>query len=263
MKTTAIINNKGGVGKTTTSIHLAAGMARRNRKVLLVDLDSQASASLAAGADRKDLTPSVADVLFKEATAESVVRSTSWPSLDLLTGSLDLANADTRLSSQPNRAQHLRSAIEPVASRYDLIVLDCAPSTSSLTINALVAADTFIIPTSSSYLSLKGIVSLGKVITRVRRGIGETGPVLGILVTMVDPDEPSAETIEALREHYGGKVFETVIRRDPALKRAPARGETVFEYAPDSRGAADYAAFLDEVDSRLKRYGSVVDLVTG
>lgn len=262
MKTLAVINNKGGVGKTTTAVHLAAGMARRGKDVLLVDLDSQGSASLALGVDRNDLTPSTAEVLFEEVPLQRAVRSTKWPSLDLLTGSLELSNADTYFSSDPNREERLRDMLAPVVDDYDLIVLDCAPSTSSLTINALVTADAFIIPTSPSYLSLEGIVSLGEVVTNVRRTIGKTGPILGILITMVAPDNQDADAIQALREHYGGKVFETIVRRDDALEDAPAHGETVFEYAPDSMAAEDYTAVLDEVESRLVRYGSMVDRIT-
>lgn len=263
MKTLAVINNKGGVGKTTTAVHLAAGMARRGNDVLLVDLDSQGSASLALGIERDDLTPSTAEVLFGEVPLRRAVRSTKWPSLDLLTGSLELSNADTYFSSDENREERLREMLAPVMDDYDLIVLDCAPSTSSLTINALVTADAFIIPTSPSYLSLEGIVSLGEVVTNVRRTIGKTGPILGILITMVAPGDQDSEAIQALREHYGGKVFETIVRRDDALEDAPAHGETAFEYAPDSMAAEDYDAFLDEVESRLVRYGAMVDRITG
>lgn len=264
MQVLSVINNKGGVGKTTTATHLACGMARRDRRVLLVDLDSQGSASLAVGIDRSNLTPSAASVLFEETEIEEVLRTGVKPNLDVLTGSLELANTDTRLSDAPEREKRLQQALVPVRSVYDLIVLDCAPSTSLLTINALVASDAFIIPTSPSYLSIEGIISLGRVVSRVRRGIGEAAPTLGILLTMVDPDGDNQRVAtRQLREHYGGKVFDTEIRQDRALENAPAKGQSVFEYDPDAPGAADYRAFIDEVEERLERYGAIYETMRG
>jgi chromosome partitioning protein len=261
MKTIAVINNKGGVGKTTTAVHLAAGVAREGRNVLLVDLDSQGSASLSLGIERSNLSPSTADVLLQEYSIKDALRSTERPTLDLLTGALDLSDADRVLSSSESRAKRLQEALDPVRELYDLVVIDCAPSTSTLTINALVTADTFIIPTSPQYLSLEGIVGLGELVTKVRRSIGEIGPILGILVTMVSQTEEARKTIRELREHYGGKIFDTVIRHDPAIEKASSRGQTVFGFDPDSTGAADHEAFISEVKDRLVRYGSMVERV--
>jgi chromosome partitioning protein len=256
----SIINNKGGVGKTTTAIHLACGMARRDRRVLLVDLDSQGSASLSLGISRSDLEPSMASVLFEDLEAQEAIRTGVKPNLDVLTGSLELANTDTRLSEAQEREKRIHQALAAIRSIYDLIVVDCAPSTSLLTVNALVASDAFIIPTSPSYLSIEGIISLGRVVARIRQGIGQAAPTLGILLTMVDPDaNVRREANKQLRAHYGGKVFDTEIRRHRSLEEAPARGKSVFEYAPDAPAAADYRSFVDEVAARLERYGSVYD----
>ena len=262
LKTVPIINNKGGVGKTTTTVNLAAGLGREGHRVLVVDLDSQGSASLALGVDRDDLEPSTAAVLFGEKTASDVVRSTDTTGVDVLPGSLRLADADTRLASATGREQRLTQVLSDVEQEYDTILIDCAPSTSLLTINALVAADAFIIPVAPSYLSLEGVVSLGEVVKNVRMSLGEAAPVLGVLLTMVDrDDEETRAIIDEVRNHYGGKVFDVEIRHDPAIEEAPTRGQSVFEYAPDSTGAQQYGAFVDEVIDRLDRYGSIYGTV--
>jgi len=258
LKTIPVINNKGGVGKTTTAVNLAAGLADRGRDVLLVDLDSQGSASVSLGVDHDDLSPSAADVLFGDRAAEQAIRSTYRSRLDLLTGSLELANADVRLKQQEKGQHRLKQVLAAVKDRYQTIIIDCAPSTSILSINALVAADAFIIPVSPSYLALEGVVSLGEVVRRVRKGIGEAAPILGLVLTMVGSGgSDEAETKEELRNHYGGKVFDTEIRRDPVLEEAPSESRDIFRYDIDSKGAFDYGKLIDEVEERLHRYGSV------
>ena len=260
LKTIPVINNKGGVGKTTTAVNVAAGLADRGRRVLLVDLDSQGSASVSLGVDQSDLTPSSADVLFDEVGMREAIRSTHLENVDLLTGSLDLANADIRLKQQSNGHDRLRRVLSAVENEYQSIVIDCAPSTSILSVNALVAADAFIVPVAPSYLALEGVVSLGETVRRVRQGIGEAAPILGVLLTMVDREQDGVEsTIEQLRNHYGGKVFDREIRQDPKLEEAPSRGQDIFRYAPNSIGAADYGHLIDEIEDRLQRYGSVFD----
>jgi chromosome partitioning protein len=260
LKTIPVINNKGGVGKTTTSVNLAAGLARRGRNVLLVDLDSQGSASVSLGVGHDDLSPSSADVLFGDRSIEDTIRPTAVDNVDLLTGSLDLANADVRLKQQERGQYRLAEVLDQVKDRYQTILIDCAPSTSILSINALVAADAFIIPVTPSYLALEGVVSLGEVVRRVRQGMGEAAPILGIVLTMVDrSEEQVGDAIEELRNHYGGKVFDTEIGTDPKLEEAPSRNQDIFRYAPDSRGARDYDRLIDEIEERLQRYGSVYD----
>jgi chromosome partitioning protein len=258
IKTIPVINNKGGVGKTTTTVNLAAGLGQAGRRVLVVDLDSQGSASFALGVDRDDLAPSTAAVLFGERPAREGARTTQTENVDVLTGSMRLADADTRLSSAEQREELLTQSLADVREIYDAILIDCAPSTSLLTINALVAADAFIIPVAPSYLSLEGVVSLGEVVKNVRMNLGEAAPVLGVLLTMVQrDDEQTRAIISEVRRHYGGKVFDTEVRSDPPIERAPTLGKSIFDYAPDSQGAADYRAVVDEVLGRLERYGAV------
>jgi len=263
LKTIPVINNKGGVGKTTTAVNIAAGLADRGRRVLLIDLDSQGSASVSLGVDQSDLTPSSADVLFDEVGVTEAIRPTHLDDVDLLTGSLDLANADIRLKQQSNGHNRLREVISEIEDDYQSIIIDCAPSTSILSVNALVAADAFIVPVAPSYLALEGVVSLGETVRRVRQGIGEAAPILGVLLTMVDRSQDGVpDTIDQLRNHYGGKVFDQEIRQDPKLEEAPSRGKDIFRYAPRSRGAEDYGHVIDEIEDRLQRYGSVFDGLT-
>lgn len=262
LQTIPVVNNKGGVAKTTTSINLSVGLAKQGKRVLLIDLDSQGSASLALGVPRSELNPSVADVMYGDASLSNALHDLSILNLDLLTGSLRLANADTRLGNTSRREQHLNRLIDKVSDAYDVVIIDCAPSTSLLTINALVAADGFIIPVSPSYLSLEGIISLGEVVHNVRQNMGQAAPVLGVLMTRVPEQSEQAETIiHQVREHYGGKVFDTVIHEDPALESAPGSGQSIFEYAPSSQAAAEYDALSREVATRLKRYGEVYQTI--
>jgi chromosome partitioning protein len=262
IKTIPIINNKGGVGKTTTTINVAAGLVREGKRVLVVDLDSQGSASLAMGVNRKELNPSSADVLFGDEAIEDAIRTTGTPDLDLLPGSLRLADTDTRLSRQPDRQKRLSQELSKVEDAYDLILIDCAPSTSLLSVNALVAADAFVIPVAPSYLSLEGVISLGEVVKNVRMSLGEAAPVLGVVLTMVKrDDEQTRAIIREVRNHYGGKVFDTEIRDDAAIEDAPARGVSVFDTAPDSQGARDYGNLVSEILERVDRYGSIYGTV--
>jgi chromosome partitioning protein len=168
----AIINNKGGTGKTTSAVNLAAALAMKGRRTLLIDLDSQASASLSLGVDRADFKPSIADAILEGRGMSGIIRKTAAEGLDLITGSADLADADIQLARIPGRERRLKEAIAPVRASYDFIILDCPPSLSMLSINAMVAADTFIIPTPPEYLALEGLVGLWKRSRKSRKGSG-------------------------------------------------------------------------------------------
>ena len=256
-----VINNKGGVGKTTTTVNVAAGLARLGRRVLLVDLDCQASASLSLGVGRGDLEPSSAAVLFGQVPLHEAIRTTPVPGLDLLPASMELASADLRLAQSRRRATRLAEVLRPARAEYDHILIDCAPSTSLLNVNAIVAADTLLVPLSPSYLSVEGLVSFGETIRRIRTAMGAIAPILGMSLTMVDPDAPDAQkVIKAVRARFGGKVFKTAIRPCQALEEAPESSQTIFDYAPDSTGAEDYAALAHEVSDRLARYAAVCNL---
>jgi chromosome partitioning protein len=256
----AIVNNKGGTGKTTTAVHLAAGLARAGRRVLLLDLDAQASASFALGVGWDRLSPSTADVLFGGLSLSEAARATAVPGLRLVPAEMDLASADLMLADAPDRERRLADALgrrDEGASSRDLVLLDCPPALSLLTVNALVAADRFIVPVTPEYLALEGLVNLMTAVDRIRSGLGDVAALLGILFTLVPPGGRAARDVAALvRERFGDRVFETEIRRDVRLAEAPAFGRTIFEHAPNCRGAEGYAALVRETIRRLEGTGT-------
>lgn len=250
----ALVNNKGGVAKTTTAVSLAAGIAAPGRRVLLIDLDSQGSASLSLGVPRAELTPSTADVLFDAMPIRQAIRQTAVAGLDLLTGSMALANADLVLSDMRGREGRLKDAVAPIRHDYAFVILDCPPSLSLLPINALVAADAFIVPVVPHYLALEGLVNLMEAVTRLQDGIGATAELLGLVLTMVDYRTHAAgELVRMIRDHYKRQVFKTEIRVNVRLTEAPSFGKPIFTYAPESTGAIAYQELTTEVLHRCHR----------
>jgi chromosome partitioning protein len=248
----AIANNKGGVGKTTTAVNLAAALAGPHRKVLLVDLDSQASASLWLGVDRGRLNPSSGSCLLHDFPVVRAIRATRVPHLDLLTGSVEIANADVALADVKGRELALKNVLQRVRQRYEAIVLDCPPSLSLIGINALVAADTVIVPVTPQHLAAEGLVSLLASLDKVRSRLGTKAHLLGILLTMVDSGRPAASRVrERLRARFGDDVFETEIALSRALEEAPAGARTIFEHAPRSRSADGFRRLAREVVERF------------
>ena len=249
----AIANNKGGVGKTTTAVNLAAALAGPRRKVLLVDLDSQASASLWLGVDRGRLDPSAASCLLHDFPVAQAIRVTRVPQLDLLTGSVELANADIALADVKGREVALRNLLQRVRPRYQAIVLDCPPGLSLVSVNALVAADGLIVPVTPQHLAAEGLVSLLASLDKVRRRLGTRGRLLGILLTMVDSTRPaSLQVRDRLRARFRDDLFHTEIGLSRALEEAPARARTVFECAPRSRSAAAFRHLARETLDRFQ-----------
>lgn len=247
----SVINNKGGTGKTTTCVNLSAALAHSGYRILLVDMDSQASASLSLGIHRGKLSPSTAEVLFGKIGVKEAIRPSTMPRVDLLTGDMALANADLSLADVPGRERRLTESLASVKRDYDFIICDCAPSLSMLAVNALVAADRYMVTVTPEYLALEGLVSLMKAVEILKTGMNIPTKMLGILFTLVNPGLKISKSIMGIvREHYGKEVFITEIRRDVKLTESPSFSRSIFEHAPKSRGAEAYAGLAEEVVAR-------------
>ena len=250
----ALVNSKGGVAKTTTAVSLAAALAGKGQRTLLVDLDSQGSASLSLGIGRDSLKPSSADVLLDGMPIRQAIRKTGVEGLDLVAGSMDLANADLALSDVRGREGRVADALKPIRDDYAFIVLDCPPSLALLPINALVAADAYVVPVVPHYLALEGLVNLLEAVDRIRQGIGTGAQLLGLVLTMVDYRTRSAtEIVGMIRDHYGADVFQAEVRVNVRLTEAPSFGRTIFEHDRTSSAATAYADLADEVLKRCRK----------
>jgi chromosome partitioning protein len=249
----AVVNNKGGVGKTTAAVNLAAGLAGPRRRVLLIDLDSQASASLWLGVERARLRPSSANFLLQELAAQHAIRPTNIAHMDLITGSVELANADLALADVPGREVTLKLALQRIRHLYDVIILDCPPNLSLLSINALVAADALIVPVTPQPLAVQGLVSLLASVDTVRLRLNTRHHLFGILFSIVDPAARTGPILmKQIREQYDGDVFRTEILASRALEEAPMSGTSIFQSAPRSKAAAAFKRLSAEVLERLR-----------
>ncbi len=262
----ALVSKKGGVGKTTSAVNLAAALAADGRRVLLVDLDSQASASRSLGVERAGLAPSVADVMLWGMPLASAIRATGVPGLDLLTASADLISADLELGKFHGREIRLRRALEPARESHDFVFLDCPPALSLLPVNALVAADAFVAPVVPQFLALEGVASLLQAAERVRRHHNRDLEPLGLLLTMVDyRNNATRANVARLRAEYGGDVFGVEIRINIRLAEAPEHARTIFQYDPKATGAEAYRLAADELllraDELARRRGERVRAV--
>jgi len=246
-----IVNNKGGTGKTTTTVNLSAALAHSGYRVLMIDLDSQSSASVSLGIPWNKLAPSIADVLYQKVPVHQAIRRSIMQGLDLITSDIELANCDIMLSELVGRENRLKECLDEVTPYYDFVLCDCPPSISLLSVTALVAADQFIVPVTPEYLALEGLISWMNVVKRVEKGIGTSTELMGILLTLVNPGLGDTKKIsDLIREHYGNSVFQTEILKDGLLTQAPSHGKSILEYAPASSGARTYSKLAGEVIQR-------------
>lgn len=255
-KVFAITNQKGGVGKTTTSINLAASLAATKRRVLLIDFDPQGNATMGSGINKEDVTVSSYEVVTEQADITQGIMKAEEAGYDVLPANDDLTAAEVELLNLRMKEHHLRYEIAKIKNRYDYILIDCPPSLSMLTVNALVAADSVIIPIQCEYFALEGLTSLLNTIEKIKKVLNPNLAIEGLLRTMYDPRNSLTNDVTAqLVKHFGDKVYRSVIPRNVRLAEAPSHGLPALIYDKQSKGAIAYLALAGEI---LRRENAAV-----
>jgi len=247
-KVIAIANQKGGVGKTTTAINLAASLAVLDHKTLLIDADPQANATSGVGFDPKNIKTSIYECIIEDVEAKNIILNSTTPNLDILPAHIDLVGAELELINLPNREKMMKKVISKIKDDYDFILIDCSPSLGLVTINALSAADSVIIPVQCEYFALEGLGKLLNTIKIVQTRLNPDLSIEGILLTMFDTRlRLSNQVVEEVRTHFQQMVFDTMISRNTKLGEAPSFGETIIMHDVQSRGAINYLSLAREI----------------
>ena len=247
-KVLAVANQKGGVGKTTTAVNLAASLGATRRRVLLIDLDPQGNATMGSGVDKYRISSSSCDVLLKRNSAREVITRGEGMDYDVMPANADLTVAEVNLMTALRREYRLQDALAEIQSEYDFIIIDCPPSLNMLTVNALVASHGVVIPMQCEYFALEGLSALVQTINSIRESVNGKLQIHGLLRTMYDPrNNLSTEVSEQLSTHFGDQVYQTVIPRNVRLAEAPSHGLPVIMYDKQSRGAMAYLALAGEI----------------
>jgi chromosome partitioning protein len=253
MRIFCVANQKGGVGKTTTSVNLAAGLASLGQRVLVVDLDPQGNATMGSGIDKRSLDPSVYDVLLGGATLAEAAREAPKAGYRVIGANRELAGAEVELVGLEQRERRLKTALAEVKASYDFVLIDCPPSLSLLTLNGLVSAHGVIVPMQCEYFALEGLSDLVNTIKQVHANLNRELEIIGLLRVMFDPRITLQQQVsEQLKAHFGSKVFDTVIPRNVRLAEAPSYGQPGVTFDPSSKGAQAFVEFAREVVRRLK-----------
>lgn len=268
-KIIAVANQKGGVGKTTTAINLAASFGVLEYKTLLVDADPQANSTSGVGIDPKNVKTSVYETVVDQIDPKDIIISTDNPNLDLLPAHIDLVGAEIELINMPNREYMMRMALEPIRDDYDFIIIDCSPSLGLITVNALTAADSAIIPVQCEYFALEGLGKLLNTVKIVQTKLNTDLSIEGILLTMYDTRLRLAnQVVEEVRMHFQDMVFDTIIHRNTRLGEAPSFGETIIMHDASCKGSINYLNLAREIlqkneMTRLKNDEKFIDLSDG